>query len=71
MTGLGNASREIPEVNNFLGGCVCSSDLGFAGTEGGVFLALSKPSNGAPIFEDDSAVPPAEFEKWEERTLGN
>ncbi len=56
VNGLGNTSRKIPEVNNFLGGCFCSSDLSFAGTEGGTFLALAKPSNGASIFEDDPAV---------------
>ncbi len=71
MTGLGNASRKIPEVNNFLGGCICSSDLGFAGTEGGMFLALTKPYNGAPIFKGNSAVHAAEFEKWEECTFSN
>jgi hypothetical protein len=62
VTGLGNALREIPEVKYFLGGCVCSSDLGFAGTKGGTFLVLAEPSDGAPVFEDDSAVQAAEFE---------
>jgi hypothetical protein len=63
VTRLRNASRKIPEVNNFLGGCICSSDLGFAGTEGGTFLALA--------IEDDSTVHAAEFEKWEKCTFGN
>jgi hypothetical protein len=65
MTGLGNTLRKIPEVNNFRGGCICGSDLSFAGTEGGTFLALAKPSNGASVFEDDPTVHAAELEKWE------
>ncbi len=71
VTGLGNASRKIPEVSNFLGGCIYSSDLSFAGTKGGTFLALAKPSNGASVFEDDSAIHAVELEKWEECTIGN
>ncbi len=50
VTRLKNASREIPEVNNFFGGCICSSNLSFAGTEGGTFLVLADPSNGASVF---------------------
>jgi hypothetical protein len=71
VTGLRITSRKIPEVNKFLGGCVCSSDLGFPGIQGGTFLAIVEPFDGAPVFEDDSIVHAAEFKKWEECTLGN
>ncbi len=71
MTRLRNTLRKIPEVDNFLGDCFYSSDLGLAGTEGGILLALAEPSDGAPAFEDDFPFHATDFEQCKECTFGN
>ena len=50
------AAGEITEVNNLLRSSVGCVNLGLARTQGGTFLMVPKPTNQAPVLENNPTV---------------
>ena len=71
VPGGGDATGEIPKINNLLRSGVGSPDLGLTGTERRALLTFTKPANRSAIFENNTTIHAAELEKREERTVGN
>jgi hypothetical protein len=60
---IGYTAGEISEVDNLLKSSVGCANLGFARTQGGTVLTAVKPTDRAPILENDSTIHAAELEQ--------
>jgi hypothetical protein len=66
-----NTPTNIPEVHDLLRHSAGSMDFCLTRAEGGVFLAVAKPTRKTTVFEDDTAAHTPEFEEREESSVGH
>ena len=71
VASFGNTARKIAKVDNLFQSGTGSMYFGLTGTQGCTILAFAKPSNGAPILEDNATVHTPEFEEREESTVSH
>jgi hypothetical protein len=71
VTGIGNTSRQVAKVNNFLGGGIGGAYFSFAGTKRSTVLTLPESTDRATIFENDATAHAAEFEERKKSAISD
>jgi hypothetical protein len=60
---IGYTAVEISKVKDLLRNSIGCTNLGLARTQGGTVLTVTKPTNRAPVLENDSTIHAAELEQ--------